>query len=105
MTRFSPRPGTPAATWAAPVGWRVKEWSRRIVAAKARIGREINDMHVGRRVRVLTTEPGKPGTVLARTDAYKQVVLRGEHPIGAFLDVDIVGATDIDLLGTPATGL
>lgn len=105
VTRFSPRPGTPAATWEAPVGRRVKEWSRQIVAAKTRIARAINEAYVGRRVRVLTTEPGKPGTVLARTDAYKQVVLPGDPAIGAFLDVDIAAATDIDLFGTPATAL
>ena len=99
VTRFSPRPGTPAAAWDAPVGWRVKEWSRRIVAEKARIAREINEAHVGRTVRVLATEPGKPGTTIARTDAYKQVVLPGTHAIGAFLDTRIVGATDVDLAG------
>jgi len=102
VTRFSPRPGTPAAAWDAPVGWRVKEWSRRIVAAKERIARAINDAHVGRTVRVLVTEPGKPGTTIARTDAYKQVVLPGEHAVGAFLDARIVGATGVDLTGVMA---
>ena len=102
VTRFSARPGTPAAAWEAPVGWRVKEWSRRIVATKARIGRAINESYVGRRLRVLTTEPGKPGTTLARTDNYKQVVLPGELPLGAFRDVAITGATDIDLAGASA---
>ena len=99
VTRFSARPGTPAAKWDAPVGWRVKEWSRRIVAAKTRIGREINETFVGRRMRILTTETGKPGTTLARTDAYKQVVLPGDVPLGEFRDAAIVAATDIDLTG------
>jgi len=103
VTRFSARAGTPAAGWDAPVGWRVKVWSRRIVAAKTRIGRERNVAHVGRRVRVLTTEPGKPGTTIARTDAYKQVVLPEVVPLGEFLDAAIVGATDIDLAGTLVT--
>jgi tRNA A37 methylthiotransferase MiaB len=98
VTRFSPRPGTPAAAWDAPVGWRVKDWSRRIVAAKTRIRRAINEGHVGRLVRVLTTEPGKPGTTLARTPSYKQVVLSGEVPLGEFRDARIVGASDVDLL-------
>ena len=99
VTRFSPRPGTPAAGWEAPVGWRVKEWSRRVVAAKSQIAREVNEAHVGRTVRVLVTEPGKPGTTIARTDAYKQVVLPGTHAVGAFLDARIVRATDVDLAG------
>ena len=107
VTRFSPRQGTPAAAWKAPVGWRVKAWSRRIVAAKTRIGRESNEGFVGRTFRVLTTERGKPGTTLARTDHYKQVVLPGDLALGEFLDVTILGATDIDLAGrllsAPAT--
>ena len=102
VTRFSPRKGTPAAAWKAPVGWRVKEWSRRVTAVKARIGKETNERFVGRAMRVLTTEPGTSGTTLARTDNYKQVVLPGELPIGEFLDVRIVGATEIDLEGIPA---
>jgi len=101
VTRFSPRQGTPAASWEAPVGWRVKGWSRRIVAAKAWIARRRNEAYVGRRLRVLTTERGKPGTTLARTDSYKQVVLPGALLIGAFVDVSVVGATDIDLAGAP----
>ena len=101
VTRFSPRPGTPAGSWKAPVGWRVKEWSRRVTAVKARIGREINGAYMGRAVRVLTTEAGKPGTTLARTDNYKQVVLPGDLPMGEWLYADIVGATGIDLRGIP----
>ncbi len=102
VTRFSPRAGTPAAAWSAPVGWRVKEWSRRVTAAKARIGREINASYVGRRVRVLTTEAGKPGTTLSRSDNYKQVVLPGELPIGEFRAAVVQRATDVDLVASPA---
>ncbi len=103
VTRFSPRLGTPAASWKAPVGWRVKDWSRRMTAVKVRIGREINEAYVGRIVRVLTTEPGKPGTTIARTDAYKQVVLPDPLPLGEFLEAEIVGASEIDLMGRPPT--
>ena len=99
VTRFSSRPGTPAAAWEAPVGWRVKAWSRRVVAAKTRIAGGINAAHVGRALRVLTTEVGKPGTTLARTDAYKQVVLPAELPLGMFTTATIVGSSGIDLTG------
>jgi len=105
VTRFSPRAGTPASEWKAPVGWRVKEWSRRVVAAKTRIRRAINEALVGRTMRVLTTEQGKPGTTLARTDTYKQVVIPGERGIGEFMDVRIARASDIDLYAAPASGL
>ncbi|MBI4415650.1 MAG: hypothetical protein HY557_01535 [Euryarchaeota archaeon] len=36
-----------------------------------------------------------------RTDAYKQVVLPDTHPLREFLEVEIVGASEIDLMGRP----
>src|SRR5207245_7547742 len=82
VTRFSARAGTPAATMPDPVvGWRVKERSRRLTRLRMSISRENNESLVGRELPVLTTDPGKAGTTLARTDAYRQVVLPSEEPI------------------------
>lgn len=100
VTRFSPRPGTPAASLPGRVvGWRVKERSRRLTRVRFAIGRERNEAWVGREVEALVTELGKDGTVLARTREYRQVVLREPAPLGTFVPVEIEAATPVHLLG------
>src|SRR5881296_568835 len=100
VTRFSPREGTPAATMPGRiVGWRVKERSRRLTRLRFQISRDGNERFVGREVEVLVTETGKPGTLLARTPEYRQVVLREPATIGEFLRVKIDGARATDLSG------
>src|SRR2546422_468318 len=100
VPRFPPREGTPAATMAGQiVGWKVKDRSRRLTRLRFQISRDGNERFVGREVEVLVTEPGKPGTVLARTREYRQVVLREPATIGEFLRVKIDGARATDLSG------
>ncbi len=100
VTRFSVREGTPAASMPGQVvGWRAKERSRRLSRLRFEIARDLNGPLVGRVLRVLTTEPGKEGTTLARTDAYKQIVLPGVVPIGEFVQCRIVEARAVDLVG------
>lgn len=107
VTRFSPRPGTPAAAMSGRVvGWRVKERSRRLSSLRFAVAMEVHAAQVGRDVDVLVTEPGKPGTILARTPEYRQVVLRESIPIGTFVRVRVTGATATDLRGqVPTDGL
>ncbi len=100
VTRFSARPGTPAATFPGQiVGWRVKQRSRRITALRFAVAREIHQRFVGDEVDVLVTEPGKDGTVLARTPEYRQVVLHEPAPLGEFVRVRIDAARATDLFG------
>ena len=100
ITRFSPRAGTPAATMPDPVvGWRVKERSRRLTRLRMAISREIHETLVGREIPILTTEPGKGGTTLARTDAYRQVVLPSEEAVGEFRVARILAGRESDLIG------
>lgn len=100
VTRFSARAGTPAATMAGQVvGWRAKERSRRLSRLRFRIAREIHARYVGRTLAVLTTEPGKAGTTLGRTDSYKQVVLPSDEPIGDWRTARIVEGREADLVG------
>ncbi|MEM3512705.1 MAG: TRAM domain-containing protein [Thermoplasmata archaeon] len=42
---------------------------------------------------------GKGNTVIARTIDYKPVIIEQEVGLGSYVDVKIVGATDIYLLG------
>ena len=81
------------------VGWRVKDRSRRLTRLRMSIARENNESMVGRELAVLTTEPGKAGTTLARTDAYRQVVLPSEEPIGEFGVARILAGRETDLIG------
>ena len=100
VTRFSARSGTPAANMENQiVGWRVKERSRRLTRLRFEIAQELHDRLVGREYTVLVTEPGKAGTVLARTPEYRQVVLPEAASLGEFVTVGIDGATPTDLRG------
>jgi len=81
------------------VGWRVKERSRRLTRLRFEIAQELHDRLVGREYTVLVTEPGKAGTVLARTPEYRQVVLPEAASLGEFVTVGIDGATPTDLRG------
>ncbi len=100
VTRFSARPGTPAASFAGQiVGWRVKQRSRRLTSLRFAIAREIHQRFVGDEAEVLVTEEGKEGTVLARTAEYRQVVLHEAAPFGEFVRVRIDAARATDLFG------
>ncbi len=100
VTRFSARPGTPAAAMAGQVvGWRVKQRSRRLTFLRFGIAREIHQALVGDEVDVLVTEPGKDETRLARTAEYRQVVLHEPAPLGEFVPVRIDAARATDLFG------
>ena len=100
VTRFSRREGTPAATMPGQiVGWKVKERSRRLTRLRFQVSRDVHERFVGREVDVLVTEAGKPGTILARTPEYRQIVLREPATIGEFLRVKIDGARATDLSG------
>jgi MiaB-like tRNA modifying enzyme len=88
ITRFSPRPGTEAAKLRDIHDWIKKERSRRLTKLMRSIGMERNSRYAGKKLRVLVTKHGKGNTLLARSDAYRQVVLK-EGEIGEFRDVKI----------------
>ncbi len=90
VTRFSPRPGTPAAKASGQiVGWMSKERSREMTTLRFEIAEKKNEAMVGRRERVLITEQGKCGTSIGRTMAYRQVIIPVGAPLGRFVEVEI----------------
>ncbi len=100
ITRFSPRAGTPAATMDGRVpGWKVKERSRELTTLRFCISGDIHNGLVGCPLQVLTTEVGKVGTTMSRSEDYRPVVLPGLWPLGRFLKVQVEAATDAYLLG------
>lgn len=82
ITRYSPRPGTPAAAFSAPVDRVKKDRSRQIQRHAAEIYRRVNRPLIGSHHQVLVTERIKPGTVLARTATYTGIVLRHDLRVG-----------------------
>jgi MiaB-like tRNA modifying enzyme len=101
ITRFSPRPGTPAASMECLPFRITKERSRKLTQLHHEITSAYMRDSIGRRLNVLVTEPGKPGSVVARDDYYHMVVISGDHPPGAHIDVRICGANTTYMLGEP----
>jgi threonylcarbamoyladenosine tRNA methylthiotransferase CDKAL1 len=100
ITRFSPRPGTDAATMNEQVQGNVsKERSTELTEVKMATEMDNNSAMVGKRFHVLVTEKGREGTVIARTDNYRPVGIDGDFPLGTFVDVDITGCTSTNLSG------
>ena len=111
VTRFSPRPLTPAARLAPVRPAVAKRRSRELTALRQRISRARLEAWIGYRGRAWTPEPGRGGTRLARLDNYLPVVLDASAPLGAELDVRVDGARAGYLIGhaqspsTPTAGL
>ena len=98
ITRFSPRPKTPAYRWKRPSTNDVKRWSKELGEIHSRILREINEKYIGKELRVLVPQRGKRGNFVGRTDEYRPVILR-EATLGEFVRVRVVEARDTYLLG------
>jgi len=98
ITRFSPRPGTPASNLKDMPDRYKKERSRKLTKLQERIGKENNAPSIGRKMKVLITEVGKGDTYLARTNSYRPVILREGRP-GEFREVKITDATSSYLIG------
>jgi threonylcarbamoyladenosine tRNA methylthiotransferase CDKAL1 len=92
ITRFSPRPGTVAATLPDILERTKKERSRRISRLANRICLENNRLWKGRVVPVVAVEHIKPGTVVCRTPHYRSVILQENIPLGSDACVRITGA-------------
>jgi threonylcarbamoyladenosine tRNA methylthiotransferase CDKAL1 len=100
ITRFSPRPGTKAFSMDHKVpGWKAKERSRELTKLRFEIAEEINKPLIGKKESILVTEEGKKGSVIGRTDSYKQVVVKEELPLGEYVMVEIKEAAPTHLFG------
>jgi len=100
VTRFSARPDTPAFSMKEQIHGRTsKERSREITSAKSDEAFERNNTMIGKTYRVLVTEKGKQGTVIARTGNYRPVAVSEELDLGEFVDVEITAAESTHLFG------
>ncbi|HYA69763.1 MAG TPA: tRNA (N(6)-L-threonylcarbamoyladenosine(37)-C(2))-methylthiotransferase [Thermoplasmata archaeon] len=102
VTRFSPRPGTPAARL-PPLPPRVaKRRSRSVAELRHRLARSRLERWIGTRAvgRVLEHGPGESS--VARLANYLPVVLDSRFPLGSELELRVDGARSTYLLGTAA---
>ena len=96
ISRFWPRPGTPAATMRQIQGAEIKRRTRILAELFESIAAENNRKWLGWKGPVLVQEYGKHGSVLGRNYAYKQVVLSDAH-MGSETLVQIENVTAYDL--------
>ena len=102
VTRFSPRPGTPAAHRAPVASRRAKERSRSLTRLRQSIARARLERWIGRSGRARVVEHGPRGSAVARLDNYLPVVLARRPPLGAEVEVRVEGARATYLLGRAA---
>ncbi len=100
VTRFSARPGTPAADMARPDTMMAKERSRRLAA----LAHEITAAHMERQVGTVTEAlflEERDGMVAAKTDGYRSVYLPDVSPdmVGSLRRVRITGVEGGHLVG------
>ncbi|MFB0523286.1 MAG: TRAM domain-containing protein, partial [Candidatus Bathyarchaeia archaeon] len=92
ISRFFPRPGTPAKEMEQLSPLTVKERSGKITRLARRISLERNRAWLGWDGKVLVDEVGsKAGSLIGRNFAYKPVVLRTDEALlGRLVDVRVV---------------
>ena len=99
--KYSPRPGTPAATMEGEVPAEVMD--ARLQALQAALGRDqkaFNVASVGRTCAVLVERRGKlPGQWLGKSPWLQSVHLLGDHAIGDLVTVELDDATLSSLAG------
>ncbi len=102
VTRYSTRPGTPAAVFKAPADRVKKERSRLVQHHAGDLYQRLNRPLIGTFHKVLVTERIKPGSVLARTDTYTGIVLNDDLPIGSVLAARITDDRTYFFIGEPS---
>jgi MiaB-like tRNA modifying enzyme len=104
ITRFSARPGTPAARSKAQVpSWIAKDRSREVTAVRFRIGKEIYSKFEGQELDVLCTERGKGAGTIARDDHYIQVVVDETIELGTRVTAKVTKAMSTHLMARLVT--
>lgn len=102
ITRFSVRPGTPAAKMKDLPEPVKKERSRALTNAANAVYDANNEEWIGKTVDAVVTEVVRPGSVTARDRTYQNIVILSEIPIGTKIRVRITGHRRHYLVGMVA---
>ncbi len=96
ISKFLPRPRTPAASMRQLPTKTLKERSRRLSALASRISLERNSSWIGWEGRIIVDEKGRGNSWIGRNFAYKPVVIRSldgvDDPLGKYVWVRITEA-------------
>lgn len=99
VSRFCPRPGTPAALLKSRLpGSKVKERTRILSSIHRAISLEKNKAWIGKKCEVLVDEKTAKGP-MGRTRDYRPVAITGKVKLGSFVKTKIVDATRSYLVG------
>lgn len=105
LAQYTPRPRTVAAGLPQVPDPVKKRRSKTLMKVIERIGLEINERYLGRRVRALAVTRGWRGGLEARLHNYTPVILPEDSmEPGRWGCVEVTGATWYDLRGTPVDG-
>jgi tRNA-2-methylthio-N6-dimethylallyladenosine synthase len=99
--KYSPRPGTPAATMEDQVPQPVMdERLQRLQARLAEHSTSFNRGTVGKTTRILIDRKGRrPGQMIGKSPWLQSVVVETDAPIGSMLDVSVTAAGPNSLFG------
>jgi threonylcarbamoyladenosine tRNA methylthiotransferase CDKAL1 len=97
ISRFWPRPKTPAVELEQLPGGKTKDRSRALTSAFEWISFENNKRWRKWKGKVLIDERGKDNTWVGRNFAYKPVIVRGDHSLGDEVQVTVTRTTIHDL--------
>ena len=103
--KYSPRPGTPAATMENQIPSHIMdERLQRLQARLAEHSTAFNRDTVGKTTRILIDRVGrKPGQMIGKSPWLQSVVVETDATIGTLLDVTVTGAGPNSLFGTLLT--
>ncbi len=99
ITRFSPRPGTPAMRMEHLNGRITAARSAEMTEVKNRVEHEVNSGLIGGIHRVLVTEEGREGTSITRNINYRPIVVGEVLEPGTFHEVEVTGCASTHLFG------
>lgn len=97
ISRFWPRPKTPAAEMEGLSGEETKDRSRYLTTVFEYVSYEKNRKWKGWEGDILIDEPGKDSTFIGRNFAYKPFVVQERCHLGQRLRVQVTGSTSYDL--------
>ncbi|MHC1631686.1 MAG: tRNA (N(6)-L-threonylcarbamoyladenosine(37)-C(2))-methylthiotransferase [Methanotrichaceae archaeon] len=100
VTRFSSRPYTEASKLEDLPNQVKKARSKKLTLFWQEIAAQRNKQYIGKVLSALVTEKGKGDTVKARSDNYRQIVIRSQPAMGSFQNVRIIESNPFYLRAT-----